>query len=348
LLLLVPLIAAGVYAMVGLPSALTENATASSPGHGGDLDALAAGLAAKLETNPDDVDGWRLLASTYEYLGQTEAARAAQARAEALEGGQGTDAAITTLEQHLVRYPKDAEGWAMLGRSYQSRRRFDEAASAFARSTELQPDAAAWWADRADAQAAAKGGQLAPVAKWIDTALRLDADEPKALWLAGTLALERGNKSKALKHWRHLERVLPADDPRLTIIRDNIAELAPGETGVAPFAIQGTVALAPAVVAQVNPGDTLFVFARAPNGPPMPIAVWRGAAEAFPLRFSLDATTTLSPDRPLDAFDSVMVGARISRSGNARAMPGDLESSIVTVRRGPAGELHLVIDRPVS
>jgi len=336
-LALVPTVALFTYFTVGLPGAVS--AAAETARHdAGDLNQLAERLAARLAANPDDDAGWELLANTYDYLGRADEAQAARNHTQS--GG----ATIADLTAQLERNPRDAQRWAELGRGYQEQQRFELAADAFAHAAELQPDNAAHWADRADAEAAAKNGDLAGVESMLNKALRLDPDEPKSLWLAGTLALQRGDKTLALRHWRRMEKVLATDDPRLALIRANIAELAPGKP--TPVAIHGTVTLAPVLASTIRPGDTLFVFARAADAP-MPVAVWSARAEGFPLRFTLDEENTLATDRPLHQFGELRISARISRSGNAAAAPGDLEAPAAAGRLHRGGDVALVIDHTV-
>ena len=107
-----------------------------------------------------------------------------------------------------------------------------------------------------------------------------------------------------------------------------------GASAVNGGQVSGQVKVAPEVAAKVAPGDTLFVFARAENGPRMSLAILSLEASELPVRFSLDDSNAMAPGMKLSAFPSVMVVARISKSGNASAQRGDLEGSVGPVKPG--------------
>jgi cytochrome c-type biogenesis protein CcmH len=114
--------------------------------------------------------------------------------------------------------------------------------------------------------------------------------------------------------------------------------------GAAREAVTGQVVLSPALADRLAPGDTVFVFARAAEGPRMPLAILRQSASSLPMAFRLDDSLAMSPQFKLSAFASVVVGARISRSGQATPQPGDLVGQSAPVPPGTQG-LQIVIDR---
>jgi cytochrome c-type biogenesis protein CcmH len=108
-------------------------------------------------------------------------------------------------------------------------------------------------------------------------------------------------------------------------------------------ALRGTVSISPKVKDQASPDDTVFVFARAAEGPPMPLAVARVRVRDLPYRFSLDDSMAMAPQLKLSAFPKVVVTARISKTGNASAQPGDLQGASAPVANN-AGAVAVVID----
>ena len=84
-------------------------------------------------------------------------------------------------------------------------------------------------------------------------------------------------------------------------------------------------------------GDTLFIFARAASGPRMPLAIVRRTAGELPVRFTLDDSTAMTPEMRLSKFSEVVVGARISKSGNAMPQSGDLVGASAAIRPGATG-----------
>ncbi|MGD8629359.1 MAG: c-type cytochrome biogenesis protein CcmI, partial [Gammaproteobacteria bacterium] len=125
---------------------------------------------------------------------------------------------------------------------------------------------------------------------------------------------------------------------------------APLETAApaaAATAIQVSVSLDPQLAAQVEPDDTVFVFARAAQGPRMPLAIVRKQVRDLPLSVSLDDSLAMSPAMVLSKFTEVSVGARVSRSGNAMPQSGDLQGSKSPVVVGKDNNVEITIDSRV-
>ena len=112
---------------------------------------------------------------------------------------------------------------------------------------------------------------------------------------------------------------------------------APSPTATAATQVAGTVELDPALRSQVADTDTVFIFARAAQGPRFPLAVLRKQVRDLPLSFVLDDSMSMTPDAKLSGFPLVIVGARVSKSGSATPSAGDLEGSIAPVPPGSKG-----------
>jgi cytochrome c-type biogenesis protein CcmH len=95
---------------------------------------------------------------------------------------------------------------------------------------------------------------------------------------------------------------------------------------------------------KVQPGDTLFVYARPVDGSRMPLALLRARAADLPLSFTLDDSMSLSPEQKLSAASTVILDARVSRSGQAVRQPGDLVGESSPVKLGAKG-IKLNIDK---
>lgn len=265
----------------------------------------------------------------------------AQARTHA--PAQDVETLVEQLAQRMREQPGDAEGWALLGRSYAAMGRFEPAAEAYAKAVALEPDNPVLLADYADALAMAQGRQLqGEPERLVMRALAIDPDQLKALVMAGAAAMERGDAAAAVGHWSRAMAVAPADSPfaaglagglrqaRIAagLPADEAAPAAPGARAPAATAaatLRVHVTLAQTLAERVRPDDTVFVFARAADGPRAPLAIARLRAAELPATVTLDDTTAMSPELHLSAFPQVVVGARVSRSGNATPQPGDLE-----------------------
>lgn len=277
-----------------------------------------------------------------------------------------SDAAIKELEDKLAKSPDNPEGWLLLARSYAQMERWSDSARAYEKLTLLVPNEAQLWADYADVIAMVHGQSLvgAPTSL-LDKALAIDPNNPKALALAGAAAMERGDYPAAVGYWENLLKQLPPDSPDAKMVaggleqaRAFLAQAKGGKAKMMPQAqsrapetvapgkerITGTVSLSDALQGKADPSDTVFVLARAAEGPKMPLAIMRKQVKDLPLQFTLDDSMAMSPQMKLSAFDQVVVIARISKSGNAMPQPGDLQGASAVVNPGRSG-LKITIDK---
>jgi len=324
LALLIPIVSVGLYGKLGSPAALSSAGTSApaAAGNGGrepfslsEMDALTERLKAKLEQNPTDGVGWALLARAYVELG---------------------------------RHP--------------------EAVQIYEKAMQLIPNDAQLLADYADALGVLNGRKLEgrPEAL-IQQALKADPRNVKALMLAGTVAYNHKEFGRAAAYWEEARANLPPDtDPdAVQEIMNGIAEAkelgggrqapvasrpAAPEKTPAPAAvsvvISGQVTIAPDLAAKGSPADTLFVFAREVNGPPMPVSIVRATRKDLPFTFRLDDSTSPMPSRKLSDVGPVVIVARLSKSGEAMPKSGDLQGMSGPVKPG-VNTVTVVIDREI-
>ena len=311
---------------------------------------------------------------TYLQLGRPEAA-APQLR-QAVTGPRHSvtpeqiQQMATALAERLKSEPQDLEGWLMLARSYTVLGRYRDAVTAFSRASQLGPPDAGILADLADVTGMAQGKRLAgEPARLIQQALDVDPRHVKALALAGSVAFEARDYTAARGYWQRLVAVVPAESSMARSIQNNIAEATQLESGgtaarnappatlatpstppatpdavPAALAVRGQVQISSELASRLAPGDTLFVFARAVQGPRMPLAILRLPAQAGAVSFTLDDSTAMAPELRLSGFAQVVVGARVSRRGSATPQPGDLVGQSEPVAPGATG-VQVVIDR---
>lgn len=125
---------------------------------------------------------------------------------------QEIEGRVAKLAERLKENPDDAQGWAMLARSYQNFKRYKEASEAYGRAAELTGDDAGLWADYGETLALANDSNLqGRPAELINKALELDPKHEKALWLAGNAAFQAGDFRRAVSHWEQLLKLLPED-----------------------------------------------------------------------------------------------------------------------------------------
>lgn len=264
------------------------------------------------------------------------------------------EAMVAGLEQKLKTQPNDAKGWAMLANSYGVLGRFQDSAAAYGRATALTPNNAQLLADYADVLAMSQGKNFQDEPeKIIQQALLVDPANIKALALAGSAAFQRKDYNAAIDYWQRLVKLLPADSDFMRSVSGSIAQAkklsiqAPADAqapenqiqpAVVNATVSGSVNLAPAFKARVADTDTVFVFARNADvlrGPPL--AILRKTVKDLPLTFTLDDSMAIMPSMKLSSASRIVVGARISKTGNATSSPGDLEGLSQPVKIGENG-----------
>ncbi|MBS0589828.1 MAG: c-type cytochrome biogenesis protein CcmI [Proteobacteria bacterium] len=294
----------------------------------------------------------------------------------------GMDAAIAQLAEKMKREPDNAEGWALLGRAYQSTQRFAAARDALKHAHDLLPDDADITIEYAESLILAapdhriQGESLA----LIDQALKGDPKNQKALWLHGIAHAQSGKYDAAIGDWNTLLPLLNPDSHVAASVREQIARAEamrggkplpenvsaqPIATTPPPARAQASAAESPAstpahgahllVHLALDPklkdkttaGDTVFVFAKAANGPPMPLAIARLTVAQLPTNVTLTDAMSMTPGMTLSTFPQVVVGARISKSGQALAQSGDLQALSAPIASTRSEPVELTIDQIV-
>jgi cytochrome c-type biogenesis protein CcmH len=278
---------------------------------------------------------------------------------------EGLDALSERLKRRLEQSPDDGVGWALLARSYVEIGRHTDAVPIYEKAMKLIPDDPQMLVDYADALGMLHGRKLAgKPEQLIQKALKIDPNHVKALMLAGTVAFDRKEFGLAAQYWERASINLSADAEgafRQELL-SSIAEakgLAGGKLAMAQAvgmaapltkpggqaaAISGTVSLSPSLAGKGALTDTLFVFAREMSGPPMPVSIVRATKQELPFTFRLDDSTSPMPSRKLSDVGTVVIVARLSKSGQAMPQSGDLEGMSQSVKPG-AKQITVVIDR---
>ncbi len=264
------------------------------------------------------------------------------------------------LEQAVKDQPDSAEAWYFLGRTYMNQERPADAAKAFARVVELagrQPELLGQWAQ---AQYFAGDRQWSEQLQALtDEALQADPQELTSLGLLGIAAYEEGRYQDAVRFWEQLVAALPENDPSREAIRGGIerarqqvdggsgnaaAGEAPAAASTQAAALQIQVQLDPKVAETVSPEDSVFVFARAVNGPPVPLAAKRLTVGDLPATVTLSDADAMVPSLKISSVEQVTVMARVSRTGDATKGEWMGQSEALGTR-GDKNAVRLTIDR---
>lgn len=276
---------------------------------------------------------------------------AAQQLTAAQPSTTDVDAMLSNLRERLIERPDDARGWTLLANALMSTGRYAEAVTAYERLRQLEPRNPEFLVRLADALAMSNNGSLTGQATQLITeALALDPQQIQGLWLAGIAAEERGEPIQALAFWRRLEPLV-IDQPELlsevrvmigrasTELQKNQAEMT------TPLRI--AVSITPDLLGSVTSEDTLFLYARAPDGPPMPVAARKLSALPLPRQITLDDRATVMTGGSLLSHRQLVVGVHISRSGNALKSSGDLLGMTNPFDPTQTQELAVVINQRV-
>ena len=270
-----------------------------------------------------------------------------------------------TLAKKLESNPDNQEGWVMLGRSYRTLEKYDNAVSAYDRALKLSPDDGVKL-ERAEVLALKAQGNF-DGEPWnvIREILKKDPQQKGALLLAGSASYAHDKYADALRYWQQARKLLAADHPDVPSLEGAIATAQnklglpvtpPTSSPQAPAAasgagatasvssgaqaglnITGRISLAAALKDKASPTDMVYVYASPANGDRMPLAIFKSTVAKLPLNFTLDDSTAMLPERKLSGAGEVILKARISKSGNAIPQSGDLTGTLGPVKVGAKG-----------
>ncbi|NKB77583.1 MAG: c-type cytochrome biogenesis protein CcmI [Gammaproteobacteria bacterium] len=284
---------------------------------------------------------------------------------------------LAQLERKISENPTNPDGWGLAANTYMTMGDFSKARQAYATLYQLvgdDPDVLTAWSDAIIMDSG--NSYVSEAQKNVDLALKLNPDHINALWIAGLGNQSLGNHERAV---RHLKRLMPlmADDPQAqeqikVVLADSLTQVASVSDGLneadassnsivqakpkqpthtdGPFStIQLKISISPELTADFQNTDTIFVVAKATQGPPIPLAVNKLSDVLLPLEVILDDSMSMLPTHKISDFEEVKVSARISKSGQAIRQAGDLISSEVVLKvDGNQQLVELVIDNRVK
>ena len=324
----------------------------------------------------------------YVKIGNPELIKPSVSATQVPEGHSGNgetppiDELVKKLRARLEAEPSNVEDWSLLGRTYMNVHQYADAVYAFEHVVELTPNELPALLSLVDALATRDQGQLgARAVELLERVRSIDPDNVTALWLLGIAAARNGDLPQALEDWQRAYPLL-GEEPEMRkelagLIRraggepprsveglpptietgPDLEPTAPLTTDAAPAAaavaegaaIVVDVSLTPALMEKVSKTDTVFVLARAEDGPPMPLAVARYQAGELPLRVTLTDAMAMMPALRLSSFDRVKVSAKVSKSGQPRTQLGDMVAGDRLVETDNlTNSVTLVIDRVVK
>ncbi|WP_394241948.1 c-type cytochrome biogenesis protein CcmI [Halopseudomonas laoshanensis] len=271
---------------------------------------------------------------------------------------ESLEAMIDRMQRITEVQPENGEAWYMLGRAYLSAQQPDLAVDAFGQSLERLGERPEVLAQLAQARYFAAGNELdsAAVAA-LDKALELEPNEPTALGLLGIAAFESADYPGAIEYWqRLLTGMRPGSDGALAIqggidrARQRITaaggELPAQAEQPAGEVITLRLELSAEVAAQADPDAVVFVFARDPDGPPMPLVARRFSVADLPVDVVLSSADAMLPDVELSQGQILQLTARLSPTGDA--LQGTHQGRVDDVTVGNQQVVLLTIDQALK
>lgn len=308
--------------------------------------------------------------SIYAYLGQPEliegnkkqtmeAVHASSNGAKNLNLGS-VEEMVEKLAAKLKDNPKNAEGWFLLARSYMTMKRYKEAVAALEKTNSLVPNNPVVMLRYADALTMLRGGQISGKPfDLIKKAVAMKPDDPTGLWLIGMGYDEQGEYQKAISYWnllipllkdeqsinevqnliRQAKRKAGMSFSQNTTVTNTVAEKKPIKS------LTVKVSIDKKLLKIVSANDTVFIFAKAINGPPMPLAVVRKQVKDLPLEVVLDDNMAMIPAMKLSSFERIKIIARLSKSGSVKTQSGDIQSEVYITSPRKKEKVVLIINK---
>lgn len=285
---------------------------------------------------------------------------------------------VVMLANKLKDNPGDQRGWFLLAKTYMALKKYNDAYKTYEKLLILTGEDPAVLVSMADSLAMTRGGKMSgEPEKLLRRALKISSDNVTALWLIGIAEKEKGNHAQALKYWSKLYPLISDDvEAKETVAKmiesvgGNVeanesehnhdssvssetmasiaAEIQASTSGKEIKAIKVTVNLSAEILNQADSNDIVFIYAKALQGPPMPLAAYKKKVSELPITVILDDSMAMMPTMKISAFKQVLVGARISKSGQPGKQAGDLMSDEVTVDLNNIQPVKLTINTLVE
>jgi len=279
---------------------------------------------------------------------------------------------VNMLINKLKENPGDEKGWFLLARTFMALKKYDEAYKTYENLLKLTGEDPDVLVSMADAAAMSKGGTITgEPEKLIRRALKVAPDNITGLWLIGIAEKEQGNNAQALKYWTKLYPLVEEKEAMETVAKmiesvggkvakpesehnhdnsvssETMANIA-AEIHASKNAINVSISLSEEMKNQVNDNDIVFIYAKAQQGPPMPLAAHKKRVSELPITVTLDDSMAMMPTMKISSFKHVKVGARISTTGQTGKQAGDLMSDEMNVDLSKIQPVSLTIDKVVQ
>lgn len=273
---------------------------------------------------------------------------------------------VEKLAERMEKDPGNPEGWKMLGRSYMAINRLDDSIKAYERAYQLDPQDVDTLLGYASSLAKKNNNAFYGLpAQLIDMAYNLEPDNTNIHWLKGNAHYQEGKFAKAVAYWEKVFATLQPGSEEAAVVSEYlkdarsrvpegavIPEISSTTATQAPSApkaaaagkIRVEVTLDPALRDKVKDTDKVFIFARATQGPRMPLAAVRRQVQDLPVTIVLDDRMAMAAELVLSNYSEVMVEARVSKSGDPVPQSGDIEGRVGPIKPGQEETVQISIN----
>jgi cytochrome c-type biogenesis protein CcmH len=264
---------------------------------------------------------------------------------------------VQMMEAKVQAQPDDSQAWFSLGHAYISANQYDKAIGAFDKVMELVGTQAELLGPKATALYYKANQQMSPaIQAVIDQSLALDPQDPSTLLLVGMDAFFTADYNKAINAWQMILDSDRDDVDRTALMnaiesanmRLNEGSAMPNDDSTQKPVVTSNaktvaieVSIAPELADKVADSDTVFIFARATQGPKVPLAATKISASSLPATITLDDSTSMGGDVTLSSVQEVEIIAVLSKNGSVKPQPGDLKGTIKAIKVGDNAALTL-------
>lgn len=278
---------------------------------------------------------------------------------------------VKTLEEKLKANPDNAEGWVMLGRSYNFMQNYQGAANAYAKANKLMPGDSFILTSYAQAIAQVNNNDMTgQPEQLLAQALTVDPNNIQAIWLSGLAARQQGKNQQALDLWLKLRPMVEANDldtlnsfiasvesdlgistsvpqPAIANIEPDTSTSSQGVKDVVKTGITVNVSLSDEFIQSTSPDDFVFIFAKAASGPKMPLAAVKKRVSELPVQVVLSDKDAMIPAMAISKFTEIVIGARISKTGQPIPQSGDLQGLSQTMSNMTKDPVTIIINSKI-
>jgi cytochrome c-type biogenesis protein CcmH len=273
---------------------------------------------------------------------------------------------LNQLHEKLKSAPDNIEGWQLLARSAMNVQNYSLASEAYSQIISIfekqGENAAPIYGLLAQAKYYESEGKFnSDVDATIQKALSLDENELNSLGLLAIDAFANQRLLEAKNLWLKILSVYPQHPASASIeagvqrvnAQLGIEESLPASeiASVISASVVVSVSIDNSLKEKVDPSDTVFIVAKQVTGsvtnPNIPLAVSRHRVDEFPLTVTLDDSKSMAPIAKLSMAETVMVIARISKSGNPIAQEGDFEAVSADIDPRKQKKIDLIIQSEV-